>query len=220
MYVPAINAQYDPEVLYAFMTAHPFAILVTASAEGVVATHLPLVLDRTTGAHGTLEGHLARANPQSRQMSTGMEALVIFPGPNAYISPTWYPSKAEHGKVVPTWNYIAIHAYGELRIRDDPGFLRAHLDRLSAQHESSRRQPWAPSDAPPAFIEQQQRAIVAFQLVLSRLEGKWKMSQNRSDRDIDGVVTGLAMSPEPADRAVSEIVDAVRPRRGNPGSMP
>ena len=213
MYIPASHAEHRPEVLYEFLRAHPFAVLVTASADGLVATHLPIVLDQTRGPHGTLEGHIARANSQHRQPSVTSEALVIFSGPHAYITPSWYPSKAEHGKVVPTWNYVAVHAYGVLRFRDDDEYLQRHLAQLTRQQEGGREKPWAVGDAPAEFIAQQRRAIVGVELEITRLEGKWKMSQNRSANDIDGVVAGLAASGSAEDRAVGAIVDAVRPHR-------
>ena len=213
MYIPPFNAEHRPEVMHDFMDAHPFAVLVTAGVDGLFATHLPLVLDRERGPHGTLEGHVARANPHHTQTLSSPGALVIFSAPNAYITPTWYPSKVEHGRVVPTWNYVAIHAYGPLNFRDDEPFLRRHLDVLVARHEAGRGQPWSLNDAPPGYIAQQERAIVGFELPISRLEGKWKMSQNRSAADIDGVVCGLASSDAASDRAVAEIVRARAPKR-------
>jgi transcriptional regulator len=214
MYIPPSNAEHSPEVMLDFIQAHPFGALVTASAEGLFATHLPLVLDRAAGTHGTLEGHVARANPHHRQTPAAGEALVIFQGPDAYITPSWYTAKAEHGRVVPTWNYVAVHAYGVLEFTDDPAFLRRHLEALTTLHESGRTEPWAVSDAPAQYVEQLQRAIVGVRIQITRLEGKWKMSQNRSGADIDGVVRGLSESPSAMDRAVAGIVDARRPNRG------
>ncbi|HET7233805.1 MAG TPA: FMN-binding negative transcriptional regulator [Longimicrobium sp.] len=212
MYIPPSNAEHSPEVMLSFIQAHPFGALVTASAEGLFATHLPLVLDRAAGPHGTLEGHVARANPHHGRTPEVGEALVIFQGPDAYITPSWYAAKAEHGRVVPTWNYVAVHAYGVLEFTDDPAFLRRHLEALTALHESGRDEPWAVSDAPPQYVEQLQRAIVGVRIRITRLEGKWKMSQNRSQADIKGVVRGLSESSSPVDRAVAGIVDARRPR--------
>jgi transcriptional regulator len=212
VYIPPSNAEHRPEVLLDFVHAHPFGVLVTASDEGLFATHLPFVLDRTRGAHGTLEGHVARANPNHRLPHRPGEALVIFSGPDAYVTPSWYAAKAEHGRVVPTWNYVAVHAYGELRFVDDHAFLRRHLEALTARHERDREHPWSIDDAPAAYIEQLQRAVVGVELTITRLEGKWKMSQNRPPADIDGVVRGLASSPAPGDRAVAEIVVARRPQ--------
>ena len=214
MYIPASNAESRPEVMHDFMDAHPFAVLVTASADGLYATHLPLVLDRARGPHGTLEGHVARANPHHRQTLAAAEGLVIFSPPNAYITPSWYPAKAEHGRVVPTWNYVAVHAYGPVHFRDDHAFLRRHLEALTARHEAGRDAPWAVGDAPADFIGALERAIVGVEVPITRLEGKWKMSQNRSAADIDGVVRGLASSPAAGDRDVAEIVERARPPAG------
>ncbi len=137
--------------------------------------------------------------------------MALFSGPDGYVSPAWYAAKREHGKVVPTWNYVAVHAYGVVRFTDDSAYLRRHLDELTDRHEAGREHPWATSDAPAAFVEQLARAIVGVEIELTRLEGKWKMSQNRSAADIDGVVRGLGDSPDAGDRAVAEIVAARRP---------
>src|SRR5262249_52378468 len=141
------------------------------------------------------------------------EALVIFTGPDAYITPSWYQVKQEHGRVVPTWNYAAVHAFGTLNLIDDPAVLRPHLERLTTRHETGRAPEWKVSDAPDAFIEQQMKAIIGVELTITRLEGKWKMSQNRSDADIDGVVRGLAASESPTDQVVAALVSARRPAR-------
>ena len=209
MYIPASYREDDLATLHAFLDAHPLAALVTAvdGPASLYATHLPLVLERSVGPLGTLRGHLARANPHARQLGTGaVPALVVFSGPDAYITPNWYPLKAEHGRVVPTWNYVAVHAFGTAVLRDDPAFLHAHLETLTARHEAARSMAWKVSDAPEAFIAQQARAIVALEIQIDRLEGKWKMSQNRSAADIDGVIAGLGASDSPADRVVADIV--------------
>ena len=214
MYLPSSFAEKDLPTLHAFIEAHPLAALVTAvgGAEGLFATHLPLLLDHESRSLGTLFGHIARANPHARQLATGAnEVLVIFSGPDAYITPNWYPTKAEHGRVVPTWNYVAVHAYGTVTVHDDPEFLRPHLEKLTRRHEASRDRSWEVSDAPDAYVAQQLRAIVGIEVTIERLEGKWKMSQNRSSADIDGVVDGLAASSAPDDRVVSELVAARRP---------
>lgn len=214
MYIPSSNAEHRPEVMHDFMEAYPLAALVTASTErGLFATHLPLVLDRARGPLGTLEGHVARANPHHRQTLASAEALVIFSGPDAYVTPAWYATKREHGKVVPTWNYVAVHAYGTLRFVDDRAFLQRHLEQLTSRHETGREEPWAIGDAPPDFVSQLEKAIVGVEIAITRLEGKWKMSQNRPAADIDGVVRGLSSSPDARDRAVAEIVEARRPER-------
>lgn len=213
MYIPPSNAEYCPEVMFDFIDAHPFGALVTASSEGLFATHLPFVLDRTQGMHGTIAGHVARANRHHRLTAPGTEALVIFLGPDAYITPSWYATKLEHGRVVPTWNYVAVHVYGALRFVDDPAFLARQLEALTAQHEGGRERPWSIDDAPADYITQQARAIIGVELTITRLEGKWKMSQNRPTADIDGVVQGLVESSMEAERAVGKIVDERRPPR-------
>ena len=206
MYIPPSNAEHRPEQLLAFIEAHPLGALVTASAEGLFATHLPFVVARARGAHGVLEGHVARANPHHAQVLASDEALVIFTGPDAYVTPSWYQSKAEHGRVVPTWNYVAVHVYGTLRFTDDAAYLERHLHELTTRHESGREHPWAVGDAPAEYVAQLRRAIVGVELTITRLEGKWKMSQNRPAADIDGVIRGLGASDDAVDRAVGEIV--------------
>jgi len=199
-------------VMLDYMEAHPLATLVTSSGDGMIATHLPLLVDRTRGAHGMLAGHIARANPQQRQARDGDEALVIFSGHDTYITPAFYPSKARDGKVVPTWNYVAVHAYGRLRFVSDPVELRRHLEALTSRHEAPREQPWAVSDAPDEYIARMLGAIVGVEIEITRLEGKWKMSQNRPAQDIDGVVKNLESSPIDKERAVAKIVAARKPR--------
>jgi transcriptional regulator len=211
MYIPASYAEHDTAALFDFIEGNPLGILVTSSpSNGLFATHLPLVVHRDRGEHGALEGHLARANPHHRQVESGAEALVVFSGPDAYITPSWYEAKREHGRVVPTWNYAAVHVYGTLRFHDDPTFLRRHLEALTSRHETPRPQPWAVSDAPVEFIEKQMMAIVGLELAITRIEGKWKMSQNRSSADVDGVVRGLGESESPVERMVGEIVQERR----------
>jgi transcriptional regulator len=212
MYVPSRNAEHRSEIMLDYMEAHPLATLVTSSGEGLIATHLPLLVDRTRGAYGTLAGHIARANPQQRQAREGDEALVIFSGDDAYITPSFYPSKAREGKVVPTWNYIAVHAYGALHYVTDPVALRRHLEALTSRHEAPRDQPWSVNDAPASYIERQMGAIVGVEIEITRLEGKWKMSQNRAAEDIDGVIAGLGASKDAREREVAEIVRERRVR--------
>lgn len=213
MYIPSSFAEDDLPTLHNFLEAHPLATVVTASGpNGLFATHIPLVLDRTAGPMGTLIGHIARANPHREQLQAGpLDALIIFSGPDAYITPGWYLTKRETGRVVPTWNYVAVHAYGTIRLRDDAQFLRAHLEALTTRHEGPRERPWHVTDAPEDHIAQQMKAIVAVELTIARLEGKWKMSQNRVDADIDGVIRGLNASGAERDRLVADIVAERRP---------
>ena len=206
MYVPPAFAEDSSEVLLDFVDAHPFGVLVTA-APSLFATHLPLVLDRTRGPLGMLRGHVARANPHA-SLGPETEALVIFAGPHAYVTPEWYASKREHGRVVPTWNYVAVHATGTLRLVDDLDAVRRHVAELTARHEGSRAHPWSIDDTPPGYVEKQARDIVGVELEIARLEGKWKMSQNRPAADIAGVIDGLRAEGE---ERVAAIVEARRP---------
>lgn len=208
MYTPPAFAEERLDVLHDWIDANPFGALVTATPDGLVATHLPWILDRARGPHGTLEGHIARANPHHAHREHAGESLVIFTGPDAYITPAWYPSKAAHGKVVPTWNYVAVHVHGVARFSDDPERLRRHVEALTARHERGRDHPWLVSDAPERFITQLLGAIVSVEVEITRIEGKWKASQNRSQADIDGVAAGLAASADPRERAMGEVVRA------------
>jgi transcriptional regulator len=187
MYIPTHFREDRTEVLHDAMRRIAFATLVTEGADGVEANHLPLLLE-----NGVLRGHFARANPVWKDLKPGAEALAIFLGPHAYVSPSWYPSKVETGNAVPTWNYITVHAHGRLTLRDDPGWLRAHVEALSEAHEAARAAPWSVKDAPADYIEGLLRAIVGFEISIARLEGKWKLSQNRSAADIEGVRAALA----------------------------
>jgi transcriptional regulator len=203
MYMPASFRQDDLAELHAQMQASPFALLTSAGSDGVQASHLPLLLAPGEGEFGTLYGHFARANPHWRELQSGAEALAVFSGPDAYISPGWYAAKAEHGKVVPTWNYIVVHARGPVELIEDPERLLQLVSRLSDQHESGRARPWAVSDAPRDYIDSMLRAIVGFALPIRRLDGKWKLGQNRSAVDQAGVRDGLAASTEPREQALA-----------------
>ena len=203
MYLPSAFRQDDLAELHAQLQASPLALLTSAGAAGVQASHLPLLLAPDEGEFGTLYGHFARANPHWRDLQGGAEALAVFSGPDAYISPGWYPAKAEHGKVVPTWNYIAVHARGPVELIEEPERLLQIVSRLSDQHESGRERPWAVSDAPREYLDSMLRAIVGFALPIRRLEGKWKLGQNRSAADQAGVRDGLASSPSPGDRELA-----------------
>ncbi len=209
MYIPRLNAEQDNTTLHAFMNANPFATLVTGTG-GLFATHLPLILRPTDGPLGTLEGHVARANAHHKQVTGDTDALVIFAGPHTHITPSWYPSKLENERVVPTWNYVAVHVYGTLRFRDDTEFLQAHVSRLTERHESARGSDWRTDDPPAEYVAQQLMAIVGVEIEIARLEGKWKMSQNRSMADVDGVIEGLRQSGDAQDREVAETMEQRR----------
>ena len=203
MYTPTAFRQNDLATLHQQMRATRLPTLVSHGPNGLLASHLPLLLEPGEGQYGTLYGHFARANPQWRDLAQGSPALVIFQGAEAYISPSWYAAKAEHGKVVPTWNYIAVHAWGQAEVFDEPERLLELVSRLSDRHEQGRAQPWAVSDAPREYIDAMLRAIVGFALPIRRLEGKWKLSQNRSASDQAGVRTGLATSNNPRDHELA-----------------
>jgi transcriptional regulator len=209
MYTPPAFRIDDRQSLFAAMHAAGLATLVTATAEGLMATPLPLLLDQTEGPHGTLYGHLARANPQGRLPATA-EALAMFTGPDAYVTPSWYATKRETGRVVPTWNYVAVHAYGTLELFDDADRLLNLVRRLTEHHEAGRPMPWSVADAPEDFIRAQLRGIVGLRLQISRIEGKCKASQNRPAADREGVAAGLAASDRPADREMATLVAAGR----------
>lgn len=204
MYIPPLFREDELPVLHETMRQAGLATLVTMGADGMEASHVPLLLDPSPAPHGTLLGHIARANPQWRRVAAGVPALAIFLGPDAYVSPSWYPTKAETGKVVPTWNYVAVHAYGAIEFFDDKARLLDLVTRLTEQHEGARASPWAVSDAPADYIEGMLGAIVGFAVPIDRLEGKWKMSQNRPAEDRAGVVAGLAA--EGGDKRVADFV--------------
>jgi transcriptional regulator len=205
MYTPPAFRDDDRASIHALIGAAGLATLVTMTEEGLIGTPLPFFLVPDEGPLGTLYGHVARANPQWRLTPQG-EALAIFAGPDAYVSPGWYATKAEHGRVVPTWNYAAVHAYGAPEFFDDPARLRGVVVRLTERHESGRAEPWAVDDAPEAFVKAQLRGIVGVRLPVARLEGKRKFSQNRSAADRAGVVRGLRAEGQPAALAVADRV--------------
>ena len=192
LYVPPAFREERIEVMHDAIRNAGLATLVTHDEDGLAASHVPVLLDPDAGPYGTIYGHLARANPQARPLGPPPDALLIFLGPDAYVSPSWYETKRETGKVVPTWNYVAIHAQGRLDLFDDSDRLRQVVDRLTTKHEADRPDPWAVSDAPTGFIEAQLGGIIGFELRIARIEGKWKMSQNRPASDRDGVAAGLA----------------------------
>jgi transcriptional regulator len=190
VYVPPLFKEGRIAVLHDAIRASGLATLVTLTKDGLIASHVPLLLHPEPAPYGTLVGHLARPNPQARG-AIG-EALAIFLGPDAYITPSWYATKRETGKVVPTWNYVAIHAAGPIEFFDDPDRLLDVVTRLTEKQEGPRAAPWAVSDAPADFIQGMLKGIVGFAIPLTRLEGKWKMSQNRPAEDRAGVIAGLA----------------------------
>ena len=207
MYQPDSFREDRTEVLHDLIRAHPFATLVTHEGGALAADHLPLLFEPRPGGHGTLLGHLAAANPLCRTGATETAALVVFQGPQAYISPSWYPSKAEHGKVVPTWNYAVVHAEGRLRFHRDPEWLHAQVSALTARHEAGREAPWAVTDAPADFVERQLRGIVGIEIAIDSIAGKWKVSQNRPPADRKGVIAGLERTASPGSQAMASLVE-------------
>jgi len=199
MYVPAYFQPDDAEILE-LLSSGRAANLITATTDGLLATMLPLVHDTSAarpglGPWGALLGHVARNNGQWKTPAIG-EAMVIVAGPDAYVSPAWYATKREHGRVVPTWNYITAHVYGRLVIHDDLAWVEANVRRLADHHERNRVEPWSVDDAPAPYIAGQLKAIVGVEILIDRVEGKWKLSQNRSDADIVGAIEGLEASGE------------------------
>ena len=208
MYLPAAFAETRPDVLHALLRAHPLGLLITQSSAGELrADSVPFVLDADpAGGPGILRAHVARANPLWGDSRTDLDSLVVFQGPQAYVSPSLYPSKAAHGKVVPTWNYVMAQARGRLRAVDDAPWLRAFVTRLTERHEAARADPWAVTDAPADFIDATLRAIVGIELPLTALTGKWKVSQNRSAEDRAGVEHGLRAQGDDEARALADWV--------------
>jgi transcriptional regulator len=198
MYIPAHFREDRPEILHQAIREIGFATLITQGGDGVEANHLPMLLEE-----GALKGHFARANPVWKSLDPGKEALAIFLGPNFYVTPSWYATKAETGKVVPTWNYLTVHAYGRLSLFDEEARLRSLVDGLTRRHESGRELPWSLNDAPSGFIDSQLRAIIGFEIAITRMDGKWKMSQNRVIADRQGVRDGLT---DQGDEALASLI--------------
>lgn len=207
MYLPNHFNESRVDVMHALIREHPLATLVTLASDGLNANHIPMEIDADAAPMGTLRGHVARANPMWSDFNADVDALVIFQGPSTYVTPTWYPTKRETGKVVPTYNYAVVHAYGPLRVVEDAAWLRDLVERLTGRFESRRSDPWKVSDAPASFIEAQLRAIVGLEIPIRRLLGKWKMSQNRSATDRAGVVQGLRGTGEPDAAAIATLVE-------------
>ncbi|MGH7005827.1 MAG: FMN-binding negative transcriptional regulator, partial [Alphaproteobacteria bacterium] len=191
MYQPPHFREERLDVQHALIRAHPLGLLVSIGEDGPLANAIPFLLDATSSPKGTLRAHLARANPQWRALAGDGRALVVFQGAQTYVTPSWYATKRETGKVVPTWNYAIVQAHGTARTIEDRDWLAQHVASLTGQNEASRMQPWAVDDAPPAFIEAQLKGIVGIEIEITRIEGKWKVSQNRPENDRAGVAEGL-----------------------------
>jgi transcriptional regulator len=206
MYVPKHFAETRVPVLHDLIRAHPFGTLVVLTANGLDANHIPFEVDPDPAPFGTLRGHIARANPLWREASGDTHALAIFQGPQTYVSPAWYQTKQETGKVVPTWNYAVVHAHGPLRFIDDRTWLRAFVETLTARHEAARPDPWRITDAPADYIDTMVGAIIGIEVPIARLVGKWKVSQNRAPHDRQGVVDGLTREGGEAAATMARLV--------------
>ena len=206
MYTPAAFVEEDPKAIAALLVEHPMAQLVTMTEAGLVATPMPMLYEPTADGLGSLVGHVARANRQWAETVSTVEALAIFTGANAYVSPNWYPAKAEHGKVVPTWNYETVHVRGVFVAHDDREWKRALVTRLTQRHESRFDMPWAVEDAPADYIESMLKAIVGIELQITSIQAKRKLSQNRSAEDIAGTIAGLTTVGGPS----AKVAEAMR----------
>jgi transcriptional regulator len=206
VYQPTQFREERTEVLHGVIRACPLATLVVADGEGFEVNHVPCLL--RPGADGALaiHAHVSRANPLARLAAGGVPAVAVFAAGDGYVSPSWYPAKAEHGRVVPTWNYVVVHAHGSLRAIDDVAWLREQVEALTQAHEDARAQPWAVSDAPEDFVASQLQGIVGLELAIARLEGKWKLSQNHALADRLGVVAGLEAEPGEGAAKLSRMV--------------
>jgi transcriptional regulator len=212
MYQPVHFQEDDLGVQHALIRAHPLGLLISNGPDGILANPIPFLIYENEGPFGTLRCHLSRANPQGQALGEWPDVLVVFQGAERYITPTWYATKAEHGKVVPTWNYATVQARGIARPSHDPAWLHAHVSALSTTHEAGRPEPWAVADAPEDYVAGQLRGIVGIEIVIDAIDGKWKVSQNRADADRLGVADGLKAQGDDVSLAMAAIV---RLRGGN-----
>jgi transcriptional regulator len=206
MYLPKQFEETRIDVLHGLVRRRPFGALVVMTSDGLSVDHVPFLIDATTGPLGILRAHVARANPIVRATLADVDAVAIFQGPDHYISPSWYATKKETGKVVPTWNYVVVHAYGRPRFVDDEAWLRQHLNHLTHHHEGKRETPWMISDAPIEYLSKQLGAIVGVEIPIGRLSGKWKLGQNRRDVDRMGMVDGLLRENEESAEALAALI--------------
>ncbi|MGJ9416598.1 FMN-binding negative transcriptional regulator [Massilia sp. CMS3.1] len=217
MYVRQDHRFTDVDAQYALIEDHALGAWVIHSEDGLVANHVPFLLERSRGPHGTLVGHVARANPVWRALDTATASLVMFQGPQSYITPSWYPGKAEHGKVVPTWDYAVVHAHGVARAIEDPAWLMDMLERLTNANEAAQPAPWRVKDAPADYIDKLLRAIVGIEIPIARLEGKLKASQDEAVRDRLGTVEGLRGLLRPKAAMADLVLTALEgERKGQP----
>jgi transcriptional regulator len=212
MYNPSPFAEDRIEVLHAFIRQYPLAAIVSSGLDGPEATHVPVVLHENIGANGALRCHFARANRQWETIQSSPTILAIMQGPEHYISPDWYPSKRDHGMVVPTWNYVAVHVRGKAKLFESPDELQHHLRALTDQNEITRETPWSIDDAPKSYIDALTRAVVGIEIEISAIEGKWKISQNRPEPDRKGVVAGLDSVGSPSSIEMKRLIEERRGR--------
>jgi transcriptional regulator len=206
MYVPKHYEESDISVLHALIRSQPLGTWVTFDDGELLANHIPFLVDSARGKHGTLIGHVARANPVWQTFSKTVNSVVAFQGPQTYITPSWYPSKHAHGKAVPTWNYAVVHAYGMPRAIENRDWLFQHVNQLTDVHEADQAVPWKVADAPQEFTDKMLQAIVGIEIPIDRLAGKWKVSQNRSQPDRLGVVAGLSAREDAQSREMASLV--------------
>lgn len=208
MYIPASFKEDRPDRLHDLIAKYPLGLLVTHGACGLEASPIPFLIYADEGEQGVLRAHLAKANPHWKSLSGQSECLVVFQGPDGYVTPSWYPSKEENHKAVPTWNYATVQVRGIPKVTEDAAWLRRQLDDLTSSHEKLRPEPWSVSDAPTDYIVSQMKAIVGIEIPISRIEGKWKVSQNKSDADRQGVINGMRSDVDPHQNApVADLVE-------------
>jgi transcriptional regulator len=211
MYEPPLHRQEDLAKQHELIRAHPLGLLISHGPSGLLANAIPFLIDASASRLGTLQCHVARANPQWRDLQTCDEALVVFQGIEHYVTPSWYETKRETGKVVPTWNYVVVQARGRPRVIEDAGWLRIQIEALTRKKESERDAPWAVSDAPDDFVAAQIRQIVGVEIEIADIRGKWKVSQNRKAEDRAGVIAGLSAEPDEGAAEMAGIVEQTGP---------
>jgi transcriptional regulator len=217
MYIPPHFSVTEPQALHRLMAEHPFGTLVTHGPDGLDANHVPFEFEPQAGGHGILKAHVARANPLWREVRDGDDVLVVFGGGDAYISPSWYPSKQESHQVVPTWNYKVVHAHGRITVHDDERYVRGVVARLTRTHEASLPAPWKMTDAPPDYIDMMLKSIVGIEVEVTRLVGKFKLSQNREERDLRGAAQALMQRGETQARLGQDMLGTAPQRDAGQG---
>ena len=216
MYLPKQFEESRVDVMHELMRTHSLATLITLAANGLVANHIPLQCVSGSSSLGTLQGHIARANPLWKDFDDNLEVLAIFQGANSYISPSWYVTKQETGKVVPTWNYAVVHAHGTLRIIDDANWLRTQIESLTKQNEAALPQPWSIADAPRDYIDKMISAIVGIEILITRLSGKWKVSQNQPSENQASVIEALRRNGDDGSTTMADLIEANARSSGKP----